>query len=60
MEKFCVSPTAFEIRERGNCAARRQAEAGFVRTQTGGLAGYTARIGDKGLIAPSANAQRAN
>jgi uncharacterized membrane protein len=60
VEKFCVSPTAFEIRERGNCAARRQAEAGFVRTQTGGLAGYTARIGDKGLIAPSANAQRAN
>jgi uncharacterized membrane protein len=51
-EKFCISPTAFEIRERGNCAARQQVEAGFVRTNTGGLAGFTARIGDKGLVAP--------
>jgi uncharacterized membrane protein len=57
-EKFCINPTAFEIRTRGNCATRRQTEAGFVRTQTGGLPGYTARIGDKGLIAPSANAQK--
>jgi uncharacterized membrane protein len=58
-EKFCIAPTAFEIRERGNCASRRQTEAGFVPTQTGGQAGFTARIGDKGLIAPSAGAQKA-
>ena len=57
-EKFCISPTAFDVRERGNCATRRQIEAGFVRTQTGGQPGYTARIGDKGLIAPSAVAQK--
>jgi uncharacterized membrane protein len=56
-EKFCISPTAFDLRERGNCAARRLVEAGFARTQTGGSAGYTARIGDKGLIAPTAVAK---
>ena len=48
-EKFCVAATAFEIRERGNCAARGQTEAGFTRTQTNGLAGHVARIGEKGL-----------
>ncbi len=36
-EKFCISPTAFDVHERGNCATRRLGEAGFVRTQTGGL-----------------------
>ena len=48
-EKFCIAPAAFEIKERGNCAARNQAEAGFVHTQTNGAAGYVAHIGDKGL-----------
>jgi uncharacterized membrane protein len=48
-EKFCIAPTAFDIKERGNCAARSQVEAGFARTQTNGLAGIVARIGDKGL-----------
>lgn len=57
-EKFCISPTAFDVHERGNCATRRQAEAGFVRTQTGGQPGYTARIGDKGLISSPANIQK--
>jgi uncharacterized membrane protein len=57
-EKFCVSPTAFEVHERGNCATRRQSEAGFVRTETGGQPGYTARIGDKGLLAPANIAQK--
>ena len=41
----------FEIAARGGCAARRQQEAGFVRTQTGGLGGYTARIAKAGLSA---------
>jgi uncharacterized membrane protein len=50
-EIFCIAPTAFEIAARGGCAARRQQEAGFVRTQTGGLGGYTARIAKAGLSA---------
>lgn len=54
-EKFCIAPTAFEIKERGNCTARGQAEAGFVRTQTNGVAGYVAHVGDKGL-APNGGA----
>ncbi len=56
-EKFCIAPTAFEIRERGNCTARGQTEAGFVPTQTGGLAGYVAHIGDKGLLPGGAPAK---
>jgi uncharacterized membrane protein len=48
-EKFCIAATAFETGTRGDCAARGQAEAGFLRTQTNGLPGYVARIGDKGL-----------
>jgi uncharacterized membrane protein len=53
-EMFCIAPAAFEIAVRGDCAARKQQEAGFVRTQTGGLGGYTARIGKAGLSAASA------
>ena len=49
-EKFCIAPTAFEIRERGNCPAHAQTEAGFVLTQTNGVTGYVAHIGDKGLL----------
>ncbi len=49
---FCITPTAFEIAARGDCASRKQQEAGFVATPTGGAAGFTVRIGDKGLIAP--------
>jgi uncharacterized membrane protein len=57
-EKFCISPTAFDVHERGNCATRRQQEAGFVRTDTKGAPGFTARIGDKGLIASPTVAQK--
>jgi uncharacterized membrane protein len=56
-EKFCIAPTAFEIKDRGNCASRGQSEAGFVRTQTNGLAGYVAHIGDMGLLPGGAPAK---
>jgi uncharacterized membrane protein len=56
-EKFCIAPTAFEIKDRGNCASPGQAEAGFVRTQTNGLAGYVAHVGDKGLLPGGAPAK---
>jgi uncharacterized membrane protein len=48
-EMFCITGAAFEIRERGKCAERKQEEAGFLRTPTGGQAGFTARIGKNGL-----------
>jgi uncharacterized membrane protein len=56
-EKFCVAPTAFEIKERGNCAGRGQAEAGFLRTQTNGAAGAVVHVGDKGLLPGGAPAK---
>jgi len=56
-EIFCVAPTAFEIKDRGNCASRGQAQAGFVRTQTKGQAGYVAHIGETGLIPGGAPAK---
>ena len=56
-EKFCIAATAFEIKERGNCASRNQTEAGFVHTPTNGLAGYVAHIGDRGLLPGGAPAK---
>jgi uncharacterized membrane protein len=56
-EKFCIAPAAFEIHERGNCVARGQTEVGFLPTQTGGLAGYVAHVGDKGLLPGGAPAR---
>ncbi len=55
-DKFCIAGAAFEIRERGNCAGRGQTEAGFLRTQTSGLSGYVAHVGDKGLLPAGAPA----
>jgi uncharacterized membrane protein len=49
-EKFCVAAAAFEITQRDHCADLGFAEAGFVRTPTKGLMGYTAHIGDHGLL----------
>jgi len=49
---FCITPTAFEIAARGECASRKQQDAGFVATPTGGASGLTVHIGEKGLIAP--------
>lgn len=56
-EKFCIAPTAFEIHARGDCASHGQTEIGFVRTQTNGLTGFVARIGDTGLAPAGAPAR---
>jgi len=47
---FCITSTAFEIAARGNCATAKHQGAGFVHTPTGGVVGFTVRIGEKGLI----------
>jgi uncharacterized membrane protein len=49
-EKFCIAPAAFETKARGNCAALGQTEAGFLPTQTKGVSGFVAHVGDKGLL----------
>jgi len=56
-EKFCVAASAFEIHERGNCAARGQTEAGFLPTPINGVSGYVAHLGDKGLLPGGAPAR---
>jgi uncharacterized membrane protein len=50
--KFCITNVEFEIEGRTDCARHGQIEAGFAETQTRGRTGYTAHVGDKGLIAP--------
>jgi len=48
-QKFCTTPSAFEIQGAGNCATRGYAESGFARTDTRGRSGYIARITPSGL-----------
>jgi uncharacterized membrane protein len=49
-EKFCLTNIEFEIQGRGNCAKRMLEEVGFATTNTKGLTGYTAHIGNQGLM----------
>ena len=50
-DKFCVTDIEFETHGRGKCASRGLIEAGFAATNTKGLAGYAAHVGNKGLLA---------
>ena len=49
-DKFCVAAAAFEITQRSRCTDLGFSEAGFQRTSVKGLMGYTAHIGDHGLL----------
>jgi uncharacterized membrane protein len=51
-EKFCTTNVEFEIQGRQNCTARGLSEAGFAETNTKGLSGFTAHIGEHGLVGP--------
>jgi uncharacterized membrane protein len=51
-DKFCTTNVEFEIQDRGNCAKRGLVEAGFAATKVKGLLGFTAHIGDHGLLPP--------
>jgi uncharacterized membrane protein len=50
--RFCITNVEFEIEGRTDCARHGQIEAGFAETLTKGRTGYTAHVGDRGLIAP--------
>jgi uncharacterized membrane protein len=50
--RFCITNVEFEIQGRTDCARHGQIEAGFAETRTRGRSGYTAHVGDTGLIAP--------
>jgi len=47
---FCVTDVTFEIYGNARCAARGLIENGFAATNTRGLKGFIAHIGDNGLI----------
>jgi uncharacterized membrane protein len=49
--KFCITNVEFEIQGRQTCKARGLSEAGFAETNVKGAAGYTAHIGERGLLA---------
>ncbi len=57
-DMFCVAAAAFDINDRSNCAKRGLTEAGFARTDTRGLSGFIARIGEGGLKPPSKDPPR--
>jgi uncharacterized membrane protein len=53
-DKFCTTNITFQVTKTGDCKARGLSETGFAATNTKGRSGYTAHIGEKGLLpAPS-------
>ncbi|MBV8977864.1 MAG: DUF1036 domain-containing protein [Alphaproteobacteria bacterium] len=50
--KFCTTNIEFDIQGRENCAKRGLNESGFAETDVKGLAGYTAHVGEQGLLLP--------
>jgi len=50
-EMFCISDASFDVTGRERCELRGLKEAGFAATRAASRRGYTARIGDGGLIA---------
>ena len=53
-DKFCTTNITFQVTKTGDCKTRGLSETGFAATSTKGHSGYTAHIGEKGLLpAPS-------
>lgn len=53
-DKFCTTNITFQVTKTGDCGKRGLSETGFAATSTKGRSGYTAHIGEKGLLpAPS-------
>jgi uncharacterized membrane protein len=52
-EKFCVANITFQTTDSDNCAAHGLTEARFAKTNTKGVAGYTAHISEGGLEPPA-------
>jgi uncharacterized membrane protein len=49
-DKFCMTDVEFETHGRGKCQTRGMSEQGFAATNTKGVAGYAAHIGNNGLV----------
>ncbi len=50
--KFCTTNVEFDIQGRENCAKRGLTESGFAETKVKGLTGFTAHVGEHGLLMP--------
>jgi len=51
-EKFCVADIEFDIQGRTNCGKRGLSEVGFMETKVRGLSGFSAHVGEQGLVKP--------
>jgi uncharacterized membrane protein len=49
-DKFCTTNITFQVTKTGDCKKRGLNEVGFAATNTKGHAGYTAHIGNNGLL----------
>jgi hypothetical protein len=49
-EKFCTTSIVFEVEGRENCVSRGLGESGFAVTAGGGMNGYVAHVGAKGIV----------
>jgi uncharacterized membrane protein len=47
---FCTGTGSFELPGSGRCAGQGQSARGFAETETKGLGGYVAHVGDRGLL----------
>lgn len=48
-DKFCVANITFQTMDTGNCAAHGLSTASFAPTETKGVTGFTAHVGESGL-----------
>ncbi len=55
-EKFCSTDVEFENHDRGKCKMHGLSETGFAATNTKGVTGYAAHIGNNGLLPAAAQA----
>lgn len=51
-DKFCTTNITFQVGKTGDCKQRGLSETGFAVTSTKGRTGYTAHIGNNGLLRP--------
>jgi uncharacterized membrane protein len=51
-DKFCTTNITFQVAKTGDCKQRGLSETGFAVTHTKDRAGYTAHIGNNGLLRP--------
>ena len=51
-KKFCITNITFDVGRGADCKKRGLATAGFAATNTRALTGYTAHVGEDGLLPP--------